>query len=499
MDIRVGTVRRRAALPGGAQARRSSCGSISAARSGSRSPPPRSPCTTRPDQLIGRQVCAVVNFPPRQIGPLRQRGADARHAGRRRGGGAGAAGLHGPERRAAVLMATHYYTVTWDQLHRDARALAWRLMEQGAVRRHRRGDARRSDPGGDHRARAGRAGWSRASRSSPTTRRRSGQPSVTKTPAAAGDGEGFLIVDDLVDTGATARVVRALLPRAHFACIYAKPAGGRWWTPSSPRCRRTPGSCFRGTPSPSSLRRWSSAGAGSEPPPSGAALSLPQRAVCCLRGTKWAQVGGARSGRNRRAAVQVPRAAVAAGRRPAVPGRGGPGAAGPGRGGAATGQAARAADGHRASGTAGGGCAHLRPAAAISAAISGSASRCCNCAPVAAASGTNRTSQAAPRGSIGRRSGGGTAAGVSGRGAARRRRAARAGSLPSRMRPASAANRTAIRRSRDQIGAPAARPAPARPARRRRGTASRSGGQTARPAREEVGRAEVGREEVGRA
>jgi len=24
----------------------------------------------RPDQLIGRQVCAVVNLPPRQIGPL---------------------------------------------------------------------------------------------------------------------------------------------------------------------------------------------------------------------------------------------------------------------------------------------------------------------------------------------------------------------------------------------------------------------------------------------
>ncbi len=25
----------------------------------------------KPDQLIGRQVCAVVNFPPRQIGPFR--------------------------------------------------------------------------------------------------------------------------------------------------------------------------------------------------------------------------------------------------------------------------------------------------------------------------------------------------------------------------------------------------------------------------------------------
>jgi xanthine phosphoribosyltransferase len=52
-----------------------------------------------------------------------------------------------------------------------------------------------------------------------------GEPIVTKAPVAAGDGDGFLIVDDLVDTGTTARVVRALLPKAHFACVYAKPAG----------------------------------------------------------------------------------------------------------------------------------------------------------------------------------------------------------------------------------------------------------------------------------
>ena len=44
---------------------------------------------------------------------------------------------------------------------------------------------------------------------------------------AAGDGAGFLIVDDLVDSGVTAGVVRDLLPRAHFACLYAKPAGQR--------------------------------------------------------------------------------------------------------------------------------------------------------------------------------------------------------------------------------------------------------------------------------
>ena len=51
-----------------------------------------------------------------------------------------------------------------------------------------------------------------------------GDPVLLKPPSAAGDGAGFLIVDDLVDRGATARLVRGLLPRAHFACLYAKPA-----------------------------------------------------------------------------------------------------------------------------------------------------------------------------------------------------------------------------------------------------------------------------------
>ena len=40
-----------------------------------------------------------------------------------------------------------------------------------------------------------------------------------------GDGEGYLLIDDLVDTGRTAREVRRLLPKAYFATLYAKPAG----------------------------------------------------------------------------------------------------------------------------------------------------------------------------------------------------------------------------------------------------------------------------------
>ncbi len=39
------------------------------------------------------------------------------------------------------------------------------------------------------------------------------------------DAAGWLIIDDLADTGATARVVLALRPQAHYAVLYAKPRG----------------------------------------------------------------------------------------------------------------------------------------------------------------------------------------------------------------------------------------------------------------------------------
>ena len=39
------------------------------------------------------------------------------------------------------------------------------------------------------------------------------------------DGEGVLIIDDLTDTGKTAAIVRAMMPNAHFATVYAKPKG----------------------------------------------------------------------------------------------------------------------------------------------------------------------------------------------------------------------------------------------------------------------------------
>jgi xanthine phosphoribosyltransferase len=47
---------------------------------------------------------------------------------------------------------------------------------------------------------------------------------VTPEIVATG-GKGVLIVDDLVDTGKTAKIVREILPAAHFATVYAKPMG----------------------------------------------------------------------------------------------------------------------------------------------------------------------------------------------------------------------------------------------------------------------------------
>lgn len=121
-------------------------------------------------------------------------------------------------------MAEQYLTLSWEQLHRDARALAACLMKgqryNGIIAITRGGlipaaiiarelDIRVVETVSivtyDHET--------------------LGEPSITKAPLAAGDGTGFLLIDDLVDTGTTARVARALLPKAYFACLYAKPAG----------------------------------------------------------------------------------------------------------------------------------------------------------------------------------------------------------------------------------------------------------------------------------
>lgn len=121
-------------------------------------------------------------------------------------------------------MAEKYYAVGWDQLHRDSKALAWRLLDRapfkGVVAITRGGLIPAAVVARELECRiietVSIVTYDEEAR---------GQPKIVKPPAAAGDGAGWLVVDDLVDTGTTARVVRALLPKAHFATVYAKPAG----------------------------------------------------------------------------------------------------------------------------------------------------------------------------------------------------------------------------------------------------------------------------------
>jgi xanthine phosphoribosyltransferase len=121
------------------------------------------------------------------------------------------------------------FPVSWDQFHRDSRALAWRLSEAGpfeaCVAITRGGLVPAAIVARELNIRTIEC----VSVKSYDHQNQSGIK-VLKTIsedilAAARAGKKVLIVDDLVDTGATARVVREMLPGAHFATVYAKPKG----------------------------------------------------------------------------------------------------------------------------------------------------------------------------------------------------------------------------------------------------------------------------------
>jgi len=122
------------------------------------------------------------------------------------------------------------FPVSWDQFHRDARALAWRLTGLGpfeAIVAITRGGlvaaaivARELDVRVIETVCV--ASYDHQTQGELTVLK-----GIAESVAGIGRGQGdrVLIVDDLVDTGRTAQIVRALLPKAHFATVYAKPLG----------------------------------------------------------------------------------------------------------------------------------------------------------------------------------------------------------------------------------------------------------------------------------
>ena len=123
------------------------------------------------------------------------------------------------------------FPVSWDQLHRDARALAWRLSGQGswkAIVCITRGGL---VPAAVVARELGIRLIETVCVATYHDYQTQGETEVLKgvteavSQQAATDPRSVLIVDDLVDTGRTAAVVRGMLPGAHLATVYAKPAG----------------------------------------------------------------------------------------------------------------------------------------------------------------------------------------------------------------------------------------------------------------------------------
>jgi xanthine phosphoribosyltransferase len=122
------------------------------------------------------------------------------------------------------------FHISWDQIHRDSRALAWRLDGHGP-------------DNGNWRAivaitRGGMAPAMIIAREldirtidtisvKSYNKQEQMEAQVLKAPDAdlMGDGTGILVIDDLVDSGKTLELVRKMYPKAHFGTVYAKPKG----------------------------------------------------------------------------------------------------------------------------------------------------------------------------------------------------------------------------------------------------------------------------------
>ena len=121
------------------------------------------------------------------------------------------------------------FYVGWEQAHRDSRALAWRLDDKSEKLQWKAILA------------VSRGGLMPAMiiarelniRAVDTISIKSynhqdhGIPEILKFPdkELMGDGSNILVVDDLVDTGTTLKLIRSMLPKAKYCTVYAKPKG----------------------------------------------------------------------------------------------------------------------------------------------------------------------------------------------------------------------------------------------------------------------------------
>ena len=128
-------------------------------------------------------------------------------------------------------MGQKFFSVLWDEFHRDCRALVWQLAElpqskakswKGLVAITRGGlvpaaiVARELDI---------RLVETLCFISYSDDKQQNRELTILKGLDAIGDGKDWLIVDDLVDSGKTVAAIRQMAPKAHIATVYAKPLG----------------------------------------------------------------------------------------------------------------------------------------------------------------------------------------------------------------------------------------------------------------------------------
>lgn len=130
------------------------------------------------------------------------------------------------------------FPVSWDQFHRDCRALSWRLSGKqsgrvetmpwnGIVAVARGGLVPAAIVARELDIRTIEtvciSSYNRDDQQSDLNIIKGISADMIAT--AGSGGAGILVIDDLADTGQTARRVRQMLPEAHIATVYAKPRG----------------------------------------------------------------------------------------------------------------------------------------------------------------------------------------------------------------------------------------------------------------------------------
>ena len=121
------------------------------------------------------------------------------------------------------------FPVSWDQFHRDARALAWRLAASGPfeaiVAITRGGLVPAAIIARELNLRVIETVCIASYHDYKTQGGLQLLKAIAPNLLEMAEGAKILVIDDLVDTGATVKLVREMLPQAHYATVYAKPQG----------------------------------------------------------------------------------------------------------------------------------------------------------------------------------------------------------------------------------------------------------------------------------